>query len=47
VQPNGAKIDANRALAITRAFFDTHLRCQPQPLLAEPSPNYPKVTFID
>jgi hypothetical protein len=46
----GASIDANRALAITRtyvrAFFDLHLRCQPQPLLAQPSPNYPEITFI-
>ncbi|WP_370967373.1 alpha/beta hydrolase family protein [Amycolatopsis sp. cg9] len=46
----GASIDANRALAVTRtyvsAFFDQHLRCRPQPLLAAPSPAYPEVTFI-
>jgi hypothetical protein len=46
----GATIDPNRALAITRAytraFFDLHLRCQPQPLLAGPTPGYPEVTFV-
>jgi dienelactone hydrolase len=46
----GASIDGNRALAITRtyvrAFFDLNLRCQPQPLLTRPSPNYPEVTFV-
>jgi len=46
----GASINAERALAITRAyvsaFFDQHLRCRPQPLLAHPSPAYPEVTFI-
>ncbi len=46
----GASIDAYRALAVTRtyvsAFFDQHLRCRPQPLLAAPSPAYPEVTFI-
>jgi dienelactone hydrolase len=46
----GAAIDGNRALAITRtyvrAFFDLNLRCQPQPLLGQPSPSYPEVTFV-
>ncbi|HKN54106.1 MAG TPA: alpha/beta hydrolase, partial [Amycolatopsis sp.] len=46
----GNSIDANRALAITRAyvsaFFDQNLRCRPQPLMAAPSPAYPEVTFI-
>jgi hypothetical protein len=46
----GATIDANRALAVTRAytraFFDQHLRCQPQPLMSRPSPRYPEITFI-
>ncbi len=46
----GASIDADRALAITRAyvsaFFDQNLRCRPQPLMAAPSPAYPEVTFI-
>jgi dienelactone hydrolase len=46
----GATIDANRALAITRAytraFFDLHLRGTPQPLMTAPSPSYPEVTFI-
>jgi dienelactone hydrolase len=45
----GASIDAERAVAVTRAylraFFDQHLRCRPQPLLAAPSPTYPEVTF--
>ena len=46
----GASIDANRALDITRsyvrAFFDQNLGCQPQPLMAAPSPAYPEVHFI-
>ncbi|MFB9689071.1 alpha/beta hydrolase family protein [Amycolatopsis plumensis] len=46
----GDSIDPYRALTITRnyvsAFFDQHLRCRPQPLLAAPSPAYPEVTFI-
>lgn len=46
----GATIDANRALAITRAytkaFFDLHLRGKPQPLMTAPSRHYPEVTFI-
>ncbi|WP_410588201.1 alpha/beta hydrolase family protein [Amycolatopsis sp. lyj-23] len=45
----GDTIDPYRALAVTRtyvnAFFDQHLRCRPQPLLAAPSPAYPEVTF--
>jgi hypothetical protein len=45
----GATIDANRALAITRAyaraFFDLHLRGAPQPLMTAPSPAYPEVTI--
>jgi predicted dienelactone hydrolase len=46
----GASIDAERALTITRAyvraFFDQHLLCTAQPLMARPSPRYPEVTFI-
>jgi hypothetical protein len=46
----GDAIDPYRALTVTRnyvsAFFDQHLRCRPQPLLAAPSPAYPEVTFI-
>ncbi|SED44495.1 Alpha/beta hydrolase family protein [Amycolatopsis tolypomycina] len=46
----GDAIDPYRALAVTRtyvsAFFDLHLRCRPQPLLAAPSPAFPEVTFI-
>jgi hypothetical protein len=46
----GATIDANHALAITRAytnaFFDLQLRGTPQPLMTAPSPSYPEVTFI-
>jgi len=46
----GATIDAERASAITRAytraFFNLHLRCQPQPLMSRPSPKYPEITFI-
>lgn len=46
----GATIDANRALAITRAytraFFDLHLRGTRQPLMTAPSSRYPEVTFI-
>jgi hypothetical protein len=48
----GLDIDAGlagaRSLDITRAhvraFFDQHLRGQPQPLLEQPSPLYPEVT---
>jgi hypothetical protein len=46
----GASIGGERAVAVTRAylraFFDQHLRCRPQPLLAAPSPAYPEVTFV-
>jgi hypothetical protein len=46
----GATIDADRALAITRAyaraFFDLHLRRRPQPLMTAPSPSYPEVSFV-
>ncbi len=45
----GADTPAARGSAITRAyvraFFDLHLRGIPQPLMAEPSPQYPEVTF--
>ncbi len=49
----GIGIDASttgaRSLDITRAyvraFFDQHLRGRPQPLLDQPSPAYPEVTF--
>jgi predicted dienelactone hydrolase len=45
----GATITANRAQAITRtyvlAFLDLHLRGKAQPLLDEPSPRYPEVSF--
>jgi platelet-activating factor acetylhydrolase isoform II len=49
----GLAIDAGlpgaRSLAITRAyvraFVDQHLRGRPQPLLDQPSPRYPEVTF--
>jgi dienelactone hydrolase len=45
----GAGIPGARALDITRAyvraFFDQHLRGEPQSLLDQPSPRYPEVTF--
>jgi dienelactone hydrolase len=45
-----ASVSGERAVAITRAyvraFFDLHLRCKPQPLMAAPSPAYPEVTFV-
>jgi predicted dienelactone hydrolase len=45
----GADIRGARSLEITRAyvraFFDQHLRDQPQPLLDGPSPRFPEVTF--
>jgi dienelactone hydrolase len=45
----GAGLPGARSLDITRgyvrAFFDQHLRGQPQPLLDQPSPAYPEVTF--
>jgi hypothetical protein len=36
-------VDITRAYV--RAFFDLHLRGQPQTLLDQPSPRYPEVTF--
>jgi predicted dienelactone hydrolase len=45
----GAGISGARSLDITRAyvraFFDLHLRGEPQALLDQPSPRYPEVTF--
>ncbi|WP_410571184.1 esterase [Amycolatopsis sp. cmx-4-61] len=45
----GATTPAVRAQAITaayvRAFFDRHLRGRPQPLLDQPSAQYPEVVF--
>jgi dienelactone hydrolase len=45
----GAGLSGARSLDITRAyvraFFDQHLRSQPQSLLDQPSPRYPEVTF--
>ena len=45
----GAGLSGARALDITRAyvraFFDQHLRRNPQALLDQPSPRYPEVTF--
>jgi dienelactone hydrolase len=45
----GAGLPGSRSLDITRAyvraFFDRHLRSQPQALLDQPSPAYPEVTF--
>jgi dienelactone hydrolase len=45
----GAGLPAARSLQITRtyarAFFDLHLRHQPQPLLNRPSSRYPEVKF--
>jgi hypothetical protein len=45
----GAGTSGARSLDITRAyvraFFDQHLRGNPQPLLDQPSPRYPEVTF--
>jgi hypothetical protein len=42
-------LPAARSLGITRAyvraFMDQHLRGEPQPLLDQPSPRYPEVTF--
>jgi dienelactone hydrolase len=44
----GAALPGARSLDITRAyvraFFDQHLRGQPQALLDQPSPHYPEVT---
>ena len=41
--PGARSLDITRAYV--RAFFDQHLRGQPQPLLDQPSPAYPEVTF--
>jgi dienelactone hydrolase len=45
----GAGLPGARSLDITRAyvraFFDQHLRAQPQALLDRPSPRYPEVIF--
>jgi dienelactone hydrolase len=45
----GAGLSGARSLDITRAyvraFFDLHLRGEPQTLLDQPSPRYPEVTF--
>ena len=45
----GAGLPGARSVAVTRAyvlaFFDQHLRGRPQPLLEQPSPRYPEVTF--
>ena len=45
----GAGLPGARSLDITRAyvraFFDQHLRGEPQALLDQPSPRYPEVTF--
>ena len=45
----GAGLSGTRSLDITRAyvraFFDQHLRGEPQALLDQPSPRYPEVTF--
>ena len=41
--PGARSLDITRAYV--RAFFDQHLRSQPQTLLDQPSPRYPEVTF--
>jgi hypothetical protein len=45
----GAALPGARSLDITRAyvraFFDQHLRAEPQVMLDQPSPRYPEVTF--
>jgi dienelactone hydrolase len=41
--PGARSLDITRAYI--RAFFDQHLRGQPQALLDQPSPAYPEVTF--
>jgi dienelactone hydrolase len=45
----GADLSGARSLDITRAyvraFFDQHLRSEPQALLDQPSPSYPEVIF--
>ena len=42
--PGARSLDITRAYV--RAFFDQHLRGEPQPLLDRPSPRYPEVTFV-
>jgi predicted dienelactone hydrolase len=42
--PGARSLDITRAYV--RAFFDQHLRGEPQPLLDQPSPGYPEVTFV-
>ena len=41
--PGALALDITRAYV--RAFFDLHLRSEPQALLDRPSPRYPEVTF--
>jgi predicted dienelactone hydrolase len=41
--PGARSLDITRAYV--RAFFDQHLNGRPQPLLDQPSPRYPEVTF--
>jgi dienelactone hydrolase len=41
--PGARSLDITRAYV--RAFFDQHLRGEPQALLDQPSPRYPEVTF--
>jgi dienelactone hydrolase len=41
--PGARSLDITRAYV--RAFFDLHLRGEPQALLDQPSPRYPEVTF--
>ena len=41
--PGARSLDTTRAYV--RAFFDQHLRSEPQALLDQPSPRYPEVTF--
>ena len=41
--PGARSLDITRAYV--RAFFDQHLRSEPQALLDQPSPRYPEVTF--
>ena len=41
--PRARSLDITRAYV--RAFFDQHLRSEPQALLDQPSPRYPEVTF--
>ncbi len=41
----GQTTTGERTRAYVNAFFDQHLRGVPQPLLAQPSPQYPEVAF--